>query len=165
MRQIRNVGPRWIASAALAAVLAMPGTARAGKLSWLDDVVKEVVREAEAGGKVAARGADEAIQAGKSGGRLFVREAADEGLEVVARRAEEIAKMGRTAGAAPTEALLQSRFAKPDEGRPRDRADLRRARPGREAAGGRDGRDGPATRPALPRQGRADDPRAWGPRG
>jgi hypothetical protein len=112
MRQIRIVGPRWIASAALVAILVMPGTARAGKLAWLDDVVKEVVREAEAGGKVAARGADEAIQAGKSGGRLFVREAADEGLDVVARRADDLAKMGRSAGAAPTEALLESRFSK-----------------------------------------------------
>jgi hypothetical protein len=112
MRQQRIGGPRWLGSAAMVVLLALPGTARAGRLSWLDDVVKEVVREAEAGGKVAARGADEAGRAAKSGGRLFIREAADEGLDVVARRAEELGRIGRTAGAAPSEALLQSRFSK-----------------------------------------------------
>ncbi len=112
MRPSRNVGPRWIASTALVVLLALPGAARAGKLSWLDDVVKEVVREAEVGSKVVVKGADEAIQAGKTGGRLFVREAAEEGLDVVARRAENFAKAGRSVGVAPSEALLQSRFAK-----------------------------------------------------
>ena len=101
---------RWIAMAALVLLAAGPGTARAGKLSWLDDVVQEVIREAEAGGKAVARGSNEFGRAGKAG-RLFVREAADEGLDVVARRAEDIAKLGKT-GSAPTEALLQSRFSR-----------------------------------------------------
>ena len=35
----------------LVAVLGMPGAVRAGKLSWLDDVVHEVIVEAKAGGK------------------------------------------------------------------------------------------------------------------
>jgi len=112
MRHIRIDGPRWITSAALVVFLALPGAAQAGKLSWLDDVVKEVVREAEAGGKVVAKGTDEAIQAGKTGGRLFVREAAEEGLDVVARRAEDLAKLGKSTGTAPTEMLLHSRFSK-----------------------------------------------------
>ncbi|HEY2155850.1 MAG TPA: hypothetical protein VGH33_09485 [Isosphaeraceae bacterium] len=110
MRQTRT---RWIATAALAALLlAAPGSARAGKLSWLDDVVKEVVREAEAGGKAVARGSDEALQASKAGGRLFVREAADEGLDAVARRAEGLARAGTKAVEEPSEALLKARFSR-----------------------------------------------------
>jgi len=112
MRELRIGGPRRIATAALAVLLAMPGAARAGKLSWLDNVVKEVVREAEAGGKVAARGADDVAGAARAGGRLFVREAADEGLDVVARRAEGLARAGRAAVVEPSEALLQSRFSR-----------------------------------------------------
>ena len=79
------------------ALFAMPGTVRAGKLSWLDDVVKEVVREAEAGGKVVAKGTDEAAAAAKNTGRLFAREAADEGLDLVARRTDEIGRIGKSA--------------------------------------------------------------------
>jgi hypothetical protein len=109
MRPFQITGLRWIVAAALAVLLAAPGTARAGRLSWLDDVVQQVVREAEAGGKTVARGSD---TAGRVGGRLFVREAADEGLDVVARRAEDLAKAGKSAGAAPTEALLRQRFAR-----------------------------------------------------
>jgi hypothetical protein len=93
-------------------VLATAQTVQAGKLSWLDDVVKDVIREAEASSKVVVKGADEAAQASRTGGRLFVREAADEGLEIVARRADEVGRMGRTVGAAPAEALLESRFSR-----------------------------------------------------
>jgi hypothetical protein len=109
---------RWIATAAAAAsLLAAPGSARAGKLAWLDDVVREVVREADAGGKVAARGADEAGGAARSVGKLFVREAADEGLDVVARRAEGLARAGSKAAEEPSEALLKARFSRlvPDQ--------------------------------------------------
>jgi hypothetical protein len=110
---MRQTPSRWIATAALAALLlTAPGMAWAGKLSWLDDVVKEVVREAEAGGKAVARGSDEALQAGKSGGRLFVREAADEGLDAVARRAEGLARAGTKAVEEPSEALLKARFSR-----------------------------------------------------
>lgn len=108
---MRQSSPRWIATAAALVMLAAPGVARAGKLSWLDDVVREVVREAEAGGKAAARGADEAAGSLKAGGRLFVREAADEGLDAVARRAEGLARAGK-AVEEPSEALLKSRFAR-----------------------------------------------------
>ena len=112
MRAFRIGSLRWIAWVASAVLLVLPGTARAGKLSWLDDVVKEVVRDAEAGGKAAVRGADEWAQSGKAGARLFVREAAEEGLDTVARRAEELGRVGKSVGAAPSEALLQSRFTK-----------------------------------------------------
>ncbi len=158
---MRQSPSRWIATAALAALLlTAPGMARAGKLSWLDDVVKEVVREAEAGGKAVARGSDEAIQAGKAGGRLFVREAADEGLDVVARRAEGLARAGTKAVEEPSEALLKSRFSRLVSGSDEMARTFAGAGAGREAAGRRDGRDGPSAGPPLPRPGRADDPRA-----
>jgi hypothetical protein len=109
MRPFQIVGPRWIVAAALVVLLAAPGTAWAGRLSWLDEVVQQVVRETEVGGRAVARGSD---NGGRVVGRLFVREAADEGLDVVARRAEDLAKAGKSAGAAPTEALLRQRFAR-----------------------------------------------------
>src|SRR3712207_2939435 len=65
-------------------LLAWPSPARAGKLSWMDEIVQQVVRDARAEGKTAARGT----------GRLFVREA-DEGLEAVAKRADDLARAGR----------------------------------------------------------------------
>ncbi len=49
------------AFAAFGLVLLGTGSVRAGKLSWLDEVVHEVVREAEAGGKIVARGGDGAV--------------------------------------------------------------------------------------------------------
>src|SRR5690242_3286350 len=58
-----NQGPRssraFLAAGLAAMALAlMPGAAQAGKLSWLDDVVQEVVLEAKAGGRAAVRGGD-----------------------------------------------------------------------------------------------------------
>lgn len=109
MTRLPNQRPRMCASVAgLIAILALSTPAHAGKLSWLDDVVQEVVREAEAGGKTAIRGSDGA--ATHAAGRLFVHEA-DEGLEAVAKRYETLALAGRRVEK-PTEALLQSRFAK-----------------------------------------------------
>jgi hypothetical protein len=119
MRDVPNRRPRTRPSrraaavgllAALAVGAVLPTPARAGKLGWLDEVVQEVVREAEAGGKAAARGSDGASVALRGSGRLFAREA-DEGLEVVAKRADDLARAGRRAEA-PTEALLQSRFTR-----------------------------------------------------
>lgn len=85
--------------------------ARAGKLSWLDEVVREVVRKAEAGGKVVARGGDGASTAVRGTGRLFAREA-DESLEILAKRSDDLARAGRKVEGAATEALLQKRFAR-----------------------------------------------------
>lgn len=86
-----------------AVALILPASARAGSLSWLDEIVQAVVRDAKAGGRAAARDGDRA-------GRLFVREA-DEGLETVARRYDDLARAGRTAQA-PADALLQRRFTR-----------------------------------------------------
>jgi hypothetical protein len=90
--------------------LGMPGAARAGKLSWLDEVVQEVVQEARVGGRAVVReGGDTATATTRAAGRLFANEA-DEGLEIVARRSEDLARAGRR-GEQPAEALLQKRFA------------------------------------------------------
>ena len=93
--------------AALAVALARPGPALAGKVSWLDEVVQEVIREAGAGGKAAARGEGDRRAAA---GRLFAREA-DEGLETVARRSDALARSARQVES-PSEALLQARFGR-----------------------------------------------------
>jgi hypothetical protein len=107
-RAWRLTGGVRLGLAALLAAALLASPAHAGKLSWLDEVVQDVVREAEAGARAAARGGDGA--AAHAAGRLFVHEA-DEGLEVVARRYEDLARAGRRFEQ-PSEALLQSRFAR-----------------------------------------------------
>ena len=87
-------------------MLALPAPAHAGKLSWLDELVQQVVREAQATGRAAARSGD----TGRVAGRLFVHEA-DVGLEVLARRSEDLARLGRRLDR-PSEALLHSRFSR-----------------------------------------------------
>lgn len=88
---------------------AMP--AHAGKLAWLDEVVQDVVREAEVGGKAVARVGSESVSSRRVATRLFASEA-DEGLELVARRHEALTR-GLTRGSdAVSESLLQSRFAR-----------------------------------------------------
>ena len=95
--------PFWIALGLLAA-LAPIGSARAGKVSWLDDVVRSAVREAEAGAKVEARSLG-------STGRLFAREVAEEGLEDLARRSDDLARSARKLEE-PAEVALRTRFAR-----------------------------------------------------
>lgn len=96
------------AVAVLLAVFASARSAQAGKLSWLDEVVRQAVREADAGGKSAAR--IEGRAAARSAGRLFVKES-DEALEAVARRSDDLA---RAAGRfdAPAETALRGRFTR-----------------------------------------------------
>jgi hypothetical protein len=100
----QSIRPGMVGLLALLAFLPIP--ARAGQLAWLDEVVQEVVREARAGGRAAVRNSDTTAHAA---GRLFVHEA-DEGLEIVARRSEDLARVGRRIDE-PAEALLQKRFA------------------------------------------------------
>lgn len=92
----------------LLTVLALPLPARAGKLSWLDDVIQEVVLEAKAGGKATVREGHGA--ATRAAGRLFVHEA-DEGLEIAARRYDDLARVGRRVDQ-PSEALLRAKFSR-----------------------------------------------------
>ncbi|MEO6811082.1 MAG: hypothetical protein ABI353_18385 [Isosphaeraceae bacterium] len=84
----------------LLVALAVAAPAHAGKLSWLDDVVRQVVRETETGGKTAVKGT----------GRLFVHEA-DEGLETLVKRSDDLARVARRADE-PAEAALRTRFTR-----------------------------------------------------
>ena len=90
----------------LLVTLAFSSSAHAAKLSWLDEVVQEVVHEAKVGGRAAVRNSDTTAHAA---GRLFVHEA-DEGLEILARRSDDLARTGRRLDR-PSEVLLQKRFA------------------------------------------------------
>lgn len=92
-------------------VLAQPANVWAGKLSWLDDLVQEVVVEAKAGGKQLVRNSDGARAEMRRAGRLFVTHQADEGLENLVRRSDELARAGRRLEE-PGEALLQARFSR-----------------------------------------------------
>jgi len=97
---------------ALAVVmLAQPVAVQAGKLSWLDDLVQDVIVEAKAGGKGLIRGGDGARTEIHRAGRLFLTHDADEGLEHLVRRADELARAGRRVEQ-PAEALLQARFSR-----------------------------------------------------
>src|SRR5262249_40425284 len=95
----------------LVILLTQPGMAAAGKLSWLDDVVQDVIVEAKAGGKGLARGGDGARSAVGRAGRLFIRHEGDEALEQLVRRSDEMARAGRRVEQ-PAEALLQARFSR-----------------------------------------------------
>ena len=110
MREFTNRRPRspipW-AGVLLLAWLTTPAPALAGKLSWMDEVVQQVVREARVEGKVAARAERTAA---RGAGRLFVREA-DQGLETLARRSDDLARAARRVDR-PAEALLEARFAR-----------------------------------------------------
>jgi hypothetical protein len=92
-------------------VLVLPGVAHAGKLSWLDDLVQDVILEAKAGGKGLVRGGDGARTEIRGVGRLFVTHGADETLERLVRRSDELTRAGRRIEQ-PTEALLQARFSR-----------------------------------------------------
>jgi hypothetical protein len=109
MRQRSNRARRLTPATSFALTLALglvvPGWAFAGKVSWLDDVVQEVIVEARAGGKA---GLTEGSTATRTAGRLFAREA-DEGLETLARRSDALARSAHRAES-PSEALLQVRF-------------------------------------------------------
>jgi hypothetical protein len=91
----------------------LAGPARAGKLSWLDEVVQEVIVEARAGGKGLAReiGGDGAKAEVRRAGRLFLAHDADEGLEHLVRQSDELARAARRVDR-PAEALFESRFSR-----------------------------------------------------
>lgn len=99
------------AIALLLVLLGRPGVVHAGKLSWLDDLVQEVILEAKAGGKGLVRGGDGARTEIRGAGRLFLTHEADETLEQLVRRSDELARTGRRIEQ-PTEALLQTRFSR-----------------------------------------------------
>ena len=86
-------------SAALLIALASATPALAGKVSWLDDVVREVLVEAKSGGKAEARGAT----------RLFAARAREP--RSPRPPGDSLARSARAAEA-PTEALLRTRFGR-----------------------------------------------------
>jgi hypothetical protein len=113
MSMAREARPAGAIMLALVVLLSQPGWVLAGKLSWLDDVVQEVIVEAKAGGKGLVRGAggDGARAEIRGAGRLFRAHHADEGLEYLVRQSEELARAGRRVER-PAEALLQARFSR-----------------------------------------------------
>jgi hypothetical protein len=92
-------------------LLSLTGPARAGKLSWVDDVVREVIAETRVGGKSLVRGGEAAKTELRGAGRLFLSHDAEEGLEQLVKRSDELARAGRRIEH-PSEALLQSRFSR-----------------------------------------------------
>ena len=94
-----------------ALMLVTPGVAQAGKLSWLDEIVQDVIIEARAGARRIVRGGDGASTEVRVAGRLFLSGAGDEGLEQLVRRSDELARMGRRFEQ-PSEALLKARFSR-----------------------------------------------------
>jgi hypothetical protein len=112
---MRTIGrsSAWAGLGAVALLLVVaPSPARAGGLGWLDEVVQQVVREADVGGRAVARGE---ARVARSAGKLFAHEA-DATLEGLARRSEALARMAGRADE-PAEAVLKLRFqrlVKPD---------------------------------------------------
>ncbi len=106
----RSRFPRTVAMI-FAALALQPTLAQAGKLSWLDDFVQEVIVEAKAGGKQLVRGGDGARAEARGAGRLFLSHHADETLESLVRQSDELARAGRRVEQ-PAEALLQARFSR-----------------------------------------------------
>jgi len=109
-----SMGAARLAKAVVPALLLLglfPEFAQAGKLSWLDEVVQEVIIEARAGGKRLVRGGDGAATEIRRAGRLFLTHDADETLEHLVRRSDELARAGRRVEQ-PAEALLQARFSR-----------------------------------------------------
>ena len=113
-RTTNHVGPALAFAMIVAlAVLGEPARVYAGKLSWLDDVVQEVILEAKAGGKSTVRtvGGDGARTELRGAGRLFLRHEADETLEQLVRRSDDLARAGRRVEQ-PAETLLEARFSR-----------------------------------------------------
>ena len=94
----------WFTVLGTLACLFLGRSAHAGKISWLDDVVREAVKEAEISGKSLAR------TEGRSTSRLFLREA-DESLASLARRSDDFARTARRVDE-PAEVALRTRFAR-----------------------------------------------------
>ncbi len=105
---LRSWSSRWVgvAGLGLAALLAPSVASAGGKVAWLDEVVQEVMLEARSGGKALAEG--QVTSTARAGSRLFAREA-DEGLEALVRRSDDLARSARKVES-PAEAVLQTRF-------------------------------------------------------
>jgi hypothetical protein len=92
-------------------LFAGPRSAHAGKLSWLDDVIREVIAETRAGGKSLIKGGKAPNMELRSAGRLFAAHPADEGMEQLIKRSDELGRVSRRIDR-PSEAVLRSRFSR-----------------------------------------------------
>ena len=100
--------PWWAVIAVMGWAVLATSQAQAGvKVGWLDDVVKQVVREAELGGK-------SAVKSEAKVGKLFAKEA-DAGLETLVKRSDDFARSARRLDA-PAESALNARFARVVQG-------------------------------------------------
>jgi hypothetical protein len=108
MRDSSKARRSWWAVAAILGLAAASTSAQAGvKVGWLDDVVKQVVRETEAGGK-------SAVKTEARAGKLFAKDA-EAGLETLVKRSDDFARSARRIDA-PAEAVLNARFARVVQG-------------------------------------------------
>lgn len=96
--------------ACLGLIALTPAPAWAGKMSWLDDVLQQVIQESRGGDTLAGASA-------RATGRLFTKEA-DEALAVVARRHDELTNGARST-ASVSDAVLDARFARLVRSEPR----------------------------------------------
>lgn len=85
---------------AMVAMVAMPRSASANKVGWMDDVVRRVVKSSD----------PELAKSGRMSGRL-IDDVGGEGLSTMARRSDSIAHAGRSIDEA-TEAALEMRFVR-----------------------------------------------------
>ena len=106
-RRFTIAGPLVLALACLAPT----GSAQAAKLSWLDDVVREVIAETRVGTRTVVKGGETARTELRGAGRLFLKHDGEEGLEQLVKQSDELARAGRRIEQ-PSEALLQSRFTR-----------------------------------------------------
>jgi hypothetical protein len=95
----------------LVALFALTGSAHAGKLSWLDQLIRDMIAETRAGGRPLVKTGTGARFELRRAGRLFPSHNAEEGLEQFVKRSEELGRAGRRIDH-PTEAVLQSRFSR-----------------------------------------------------
>jgi hypothetical protein len=103
---------RLIAACGVALImLGRPEFVQAGKLSWLDDVVHDVIIEAKSGAKGFVRNGDSARAEIRGSGRLFLLHDGDETLERLVRRSDELAGGARRVEP-PIDALLEGRFSR-----------------------------------------------------
>jgi hypothetical protein len=97
-----------VAGLVVLGALALAEPAQAGvKVGWLDEVVQQAVREAEAGGRSITRAEGRSARAAA---RLFAHEA-DETLEAIAKRSDDLARAARQFDQ-PAEAALRTRFSR-----------------------------------------------------
>ena len=145
-------------------LLGLASPARAGKLSWLDDVVREVIAETRAGGKSLVR-TGEAVRGPNFGGGAALPLARRRGRAGAVREAVRRPGACRPSHRAPLGGFAPGPVLTTPGPRPPGGPVVRGARARREAAGGGDGRGRAAARRTLSRRGRDDGAEAWVPKG